>query len=242
MLCADQAECCSVDSCRCDASLSYSPSQGKIPAVPVISLCWHYLLGVSADAWQNDIPDSSAAQPDNSLRLPHKEENTKSHSANAVSGDTSHLSPPPPPEKHRRANTSRCPENWRKQCKRKGFHISSGVSKCQRSIKVETSQKQYERISSVTEPAAVEHFLYHPDFWVPWQLVCVPRRGGGGEIICPGRQQAEVGGCLETAQAIVLTVAWTDASPSAHNQKDAAISAVQRNQRGRCTFGFAHQQ
>lgn len=34
---------------------------------------------------------------------------------------------------------------------------------------------------------------------------------GGGkkkkEIMCPGRQQAEVGGCLETAQAIVLTAA-----------------------------------
>lgn len=42
------------------------PSQRKIPAVPVISLCWHYLLRVSADAWQNDIPDSSAALPDNS--------------------------------------------------------------------------------------------------------------------------------------------------------------------------------
>lgn len=70
MLCvtasADQPKRCSVVSCRCDASLPYPPSQRKIPAVPVISLCWHYLLGVSADAWQNDIPDSSAAPVDNS--------------------------------------------------------------------------------------------------------------------------------------------------------------------------------
>lgn len=59
------------------------------------------------------------------------------------------------------------------------------------------------------------------------------------------RQQAEVGWCFEMAQKIVL-IAWTDASPSAHNQEDAAIFPAWRNQRDRSTamaaFGLAHQQ
>lgn len=65
-------------------------------------------------------------------REPHKGENTKSHSANTVSGDTLHLFSPG--EKRRGPNTRGCPENWKEERNRKVFHISSRVSKCQRSI------------------------------------------------------------------------------------------------------------
>lgn len=221
----------SVVFCCCDASLPYLPSQRKISAVPVISLCWHYLLGVSADAWQNDIPDSSAALPDNShaCLIKKKIPNRILLMPLAVTPAIFFLSPL---EKRCRPNTSRCPKTWKKESERKVFHISSWGSKSQRSIKVETSQKQFER--KLWNTFMNSRFF---SFSIIQMSECHDNPfgspEGSKEMTVFGGQQAEAGGCLETAQTIVLTVAWADASPSVHNQKEAVISPAWRSQRGR---------
>lgn len=60
------------------------------------------------------------------------------------------------------------------------------MSKCQRSIKVETAQKPYERGPGVSEPAALEQFegqhfvhIYHSDLSTP--PLEVPQMRGGGQ-------------------------------------------------------------
>lgn len=67
--------------------LPYPHPRGKDPFLPVISLRSHNLLSVSADAMQDDIAKPSVPLPYNDARGPIKQKNTKSHSANTLSGD-----------------------------------------------------------------------------------------------------------------------------------------------------------
>lgn len=181
MLCVTVGADQTAVSCRRDALLSYSSSQRKIPTVPVISLCWHYLLGVSADAWQNDIPDSAAALPDNS-----RASLIKKKIPNRILLMPLAVTPAiflPFWKVLASEYQPLVQGTWEKKAKGK-FYISSGVSKCQRSIKVETLQKQYERGSSVTEPVALVHF-YKQIFFPPFvffrgdKLMNVSRKTAG---------------------------------------------------------------
>lgn len=229
MLCvtasADQSKHCSVVSCLCDASLPYPPSQQKIPAVPVISLCWHYLLGVSADAWQNDIPDSSAAPVDNSPACLIKKE-IPNHIPLMPLAVTPVIFFPA------REALVQIPV----VVQRTGGKKAEG--KCFISLVEWVNAKEASKLKprrSNMRGAPVElnqqlwntfmnsrFFSISSRFLNAMTSLLVPQRGKK-KWMCPKRQQAEAGGCSEMAQKIVLTVAWVDASPSAHSQKDVAI-------------------
>lgn len=171
-------------------------------------------------------------------RGPHKGENTKSHSANTVSGDARRLFFPA-----RESLPSKYQGLSRELQGRKKLR---SISYLQWSEQMPKKHQSWDRAEAVWEGprckwtgsfgtvwgtafcSYISFRFEHSSFGSPSD------EGGGGtkEWICPEWKQLEAGGCLETAQTIVLTFVWADDFPSAHNQKDAVFSVAWRNQQG----------